>query len=68
MKKIRDYTLEIRKSKDEQRILKLARKVSYFLVVIVDKTDYVKDKKEQEHWLAVSSEMFKNSREEATSA
>lgn len=68
LKKIHKYTLEIRQSKDEKRILKLGSKVAYFLRVIVEKTGYVKDEKEREHWLKVSEEMFKISREEIPTA
>jgi hypothetical protein len=64
LKKIRKYTLEIRQSKDEKRIFKLARKVSYFIKIVLEKTNYMKG--EEEYWRSVSRKMFEELKNSAT--
>jgi hypothetical protein len=62
LKEIVKYSKRVQDSNNEQEIFKLGVALAFDLDTICDpdKTGYVKDKKEKNHWLEISRELFEN--------
>ena len=60
LRRIINYSKRVLDSNNEKKIFRLSTDLAYYLDAIVNKTGYVKDEKEKEHWLEISRELFEN--------
>lgn len=60
LRRIISYSKRVLDSNNEKEIFRLSTDLAYYLDAIVNKSGYVKDEKEKEHWLEISKELFEN--------
>jgi hypothetical protein len=62
LRRIINYRQRVLDSNDDQEIFRLSVDLAYYLDTIVNKVAYVKNEEEKKYWLAISEELFRNTK------